>query len=91
MSRPSHNLHRRHLTESQRGLIAGKLANMKTGDNQHGRSEVSPLGETYIPTAQAAEMLNVSKRTAERGRKLALKGIPELAEAAHQRPPPSVP
>lgn len=78
----SHNLHRRHLTESQRGLIAGELANMKTGNPNFAKS---PSGDIEIPTAQAAEMLNVSKRTAERGRKVLRDGIPELADAVREQ------
>jgi hypothetical protein len=53
------NLRRRHLDESQRAMVAAKLATLKRGDNQH-----SPIGETS--QAKAAELLNVGKRSVER-------------------------
>lgn len=52
------NLHRRHLSEAQRSMVAAKIANMKRGDNQHKKEDVE------IPTTsqqQAADMLNVSR------------------------------
>jgi hypothetical protein len=59
----SANLRRRHLSESQRAMVAAKLATLKRGDNQH-----SPIGETSQATA--AELLNVGKRSVERARKV---------------------
>ena len=55
----SANLKRRHLSTSQRAMVAAKLATLERGDNQH-----SPIGETS--QAQAAQLLNVGKRSVER-------------------------
>jgi hypothetical protein len=44
------NLRRRHLSESQRAMVAAKLATLKLGDNQH--SEGLPIG-------RRSELLNV--------------------------------
>ena len=55
------NLHRRHLNESQRAMVAVKLADMDRGANQH-----SPIGETSQQAA--ADLLNVGKRSVERRR-----------------------
>ena len=56
------NLHRRHLNESQRAMVAAKLANMKAGDNQHKVVGQICTTSPSISNASAAEMLNVSKR-----------------------------
>jgi phage N-6-adenine-methyltransferase len=53
------NLHRRHLTESQRGMVAAKLANL--ADGQHTSS--ANLPSLAVSQSDAAELLNVSTRT----------------------------
>jgi ParB-like nuclease family protein len=68
------NLRRRHLDESQRAMVAAKLATLKRGDNQH-----SPIGETS--QAKAAELLNVGKRSVERAAEVRDRGAPELVSA----------
>jgi hypothetical protein len=72
------NLHRRHLSDEQRGMIAARLATMKQGNNQH-----SPNGETS--QAKAAELLKVSKRRVERSHKVMEKGVPDLVDAVERR------
>jgi hypothetical protein len=68
----SHNLRRRHLNESQRAMIAAKLATLRRGDNQH--TEGLPIG-------RSSELLNVSERSIGRAREVLDKGSPELAAA----------
>jgi len=69
------NLKRRHLSESQRAMVAAKLATFKLGDNQH--SEGLPIG-------RASELLNVSERSAARAREVHEHGAPELAQAVER-------
>jgi N6-adenosine-specific RNA methylase IME4 len=68
------NLHRRHLTESQRGLIAARIANMKSGT----RTDLVPIDTTSLDAA--AELMNVGRATAARGKKVLDSGVPELAK-----------
>ena len=72
----SKNLRRRHLDASQRGLIAGRLATLRRGSNQH--SEGLPIG-------RSAKLLTVSERTAARGREVAERAEPELQQAVERR------
>jgi ParB-like chromosome segregation protein Spo0J len=51
------NLRRRHLDESQRAMVAAKLATLKLRDNQH--SEGLPIG-------RSSELLNVGERSVAR-------------------------
>lgn len=54
------NLHRRHLSETQRGMVAAKLANMQQGQ----RTDIQPSANLQnVSQSDAAEMLNVSTRT----------------------------
>jgi len=73
----SKNLHRRHLNETQRGLVAEAIANMNLGDNQH------TTGSANLPThtsqAKAAKQLNVSERTVRTIKEVKRKA-PELME-----------
>src|SRR5262245_17601140 len=71
------NLLRRHLNESQRAMVAAKLATLRRGDNQH-----SPIGETS--QARAAELLNIGKRSVERAREVREHGAPELVQAVER-------
>src|SRR5262249_13857461 len=71
------NLTRRHLNESQRAMVAAKLATLRRGDNQH-----SPIGETS--QARAAEILNVGKRSVERAAEVCDHGAPELIRAVER-------
>jgi N6-adenosine-specific RNA methylase IME4 len=70
----SKNLKRRHLNESQRGMVMARLATLRKGANQH--AEISAPSQ-----AQAAKMLNVSVDTGQFARKVLDKGAPELVAA----------
>jgi ParB-like chromosome segregation protein Spo0J len=69
----SHNLHRRHLNESQRGQVAAKMAKLPRGANQHRPIELPSQKE-------AADMLNVSTNTVKRSKVVLEHGITELAD-----------
>ena len=69
------NLRRRHLNESQRAMVAAKLATFKLGDNQH--SEGLPIG-------RGSELLNVGERTVARAREVQERGVPELVTAVER-------
>jgi hypothetical protein len=68
----SANLHRRHLTESQRALIAARIVTTKLGDNQ--------FNKPGITNKQAAAMLGVSEATVKTAKKVAESAAPEIKE-----------
>jgi ParB-like chromosome segregation protein Spo0J len=72
----SGNLIRRHLDESQRGMVAAKLANLPEG--RPGKT-TPPIGG--VSQDAAAKMLNVGARTAERASRVVKAGTPELQAA----------
>jgi hypothetical protein len=73
----SHNLHRRHLTTSQRSMVAAGIANLQKGDNQHKKEGTS----IDVPSIEsAAKQLNVGKASVERARAVKDKGAPGLAD-----------
>lgn len=73
------NLKRRHLDESQRAMVAAKLANMRLGDNQFKKGGSANL-PTQVSVAQAAELLRVSPRQVTDAKAI-FRDAPEEAEA----------
>jgi hypothetical protein len=71
------NLQRRHLDESQRAMVAAKLANI-TGTGRPTAKIAS--NEAIISQTDAAEMLNVSRASVQRAAKVIKDGVTELAE-----------
>lgn len=84
------NIHRRHLTESQRAMAAAKLANMpahrpvKTANLQTYELPLSELAKAAPPMtsqADAARMLNVSPRSVANAKKVQDEAPEEISRA----------
>ncbi len=70
------NLHRRHLNESQRAMVADKVRNMRQG----ARTDLAPRANLpEVSTKDAAEMLSVSERSVKYAGKVRESAVPELA------------
>ena len=75
------NLRRRHLSESQRGMVAANLANLANGE----RATFANLQSTPpVTQAEAAGMLNVSPRTVAAAVKVRDEAPPEVVEAVQR-------
>ena len=70
----SKNLHRRHLTTSQRSMASGRLANLKKG-----RPQLNVPSGTFR-NEDVAQALNVSARSVLRGRAVIDSGDDELIQ-----------
>ena len=72
----SMNLHRRHLSESQRAMIAARLPAFAPGDSesQKHEGEISPSPFT---TQQAADLMNVNRATVTSAKTVLKDGTPE--------------
>lgn len=69
------NLHRRHLTESQRAMVAARAAGLSVG---------RPAGNSanlHYSIEGAADTVQVSRRSAANGKRVLDKGAPELVAA----------
>lgn len=69
------NLHRRHLNESQRGMVAARIATM-----ERGRPDINASIDA-ITQDDAADMLNVGRATVQRARVVIEEAEPELVQA----------
>ncbi|MFC0243650.1 hypothetical protein [Rhodopseudomonas telluris] len=91
----SKNLRRRHLDESQRAIVAARLANLGVGrpkadsrDDDKAKpfdpapEHIPPIGG--ISARAAAAMVNVSERSVERARAVINDGVEELQHAVEQ-------
>jgi len=71
----SQNLLRRHLTASQRAMVAEKLMSMPSH-----RPEKREQNCSLIRKEEAAQQMNVSERSVQQARKVRTDAIPEVAE-----------
>ncbi len=71
----SKNLHRRHLTESQRAMVAASIVDWERGVNQ------TTGGSANLPTRTAAAKLSISERAVTAARRVRDHGAPELIDA----------
>lgn len=85
----SKNLHRRHLSESQRAMIAARLATMGQGRPSTWRdglddksSNLSNLSD--VKQTDAAEMLSVSRSSVQTAGRVLEHGAPELVQAVEK-------
>lgn len=75
------NLHRRHLSESQRAMVAARLANGSHGGDR--RSD-QVANWQLVSQLQAAELLGVSERSLSRANAVRSQGRPEVVQAVEQ-------
>ncbi len=71
----SANIHRRHLTTSQRAMAAEKIAKLYIGDNQHTKEDAQICAPSQ---GDAAKKLKVSRRSVQSARRIA-EASPEKA------------
>jgi hypothetical protein len=78
----SKNLHRRHLSESQRAMVAARIANLKVGRPvAEDKNSANLQNSRAISLRHAAARLGVSERSAGTARALLDRGAAELVQA----------
>jgi hypothetical protein len=79
MGLDSKNLHRRHLNESQRAMVAAKIVTLKRGGDRRSENFKQPIGG--LIQENAATILNVGTTSTQRAARVRDKGIKELQQA----------
>ena len=76
------NLKRRHLNESQRAMIAARLANMRQG----ARTDLQPSANLpkVVSQSKAADLLSIGERSIRHAKHVLTSGLPELAQAVER-------
>jgi ParB-like chromosome segregation protein Spo0J len=78
----SHNLHRRHLTDSQRAMIAASLATRRPGYGADALrkmgSDLGDIAQIGMTTAQAGQLLAVGESSIKKAKVVRREGTPEL-------------
>lgn len=74
----SANLRRRHLNESQRAMVAAKLANMSVGRPPIKSANLQSLRPPSTSRAEAGRLLNVSERAVNQAAAVRERGTPEI-------------
>lgn len=88
----SRNLHRRHLDESERGMMGARAAVMLDLEAENRRKAGLKRGQQHPPpieangtkgrtSEKAAKLANVSRTTVERAQRVLAKGVQQLADA----------
>lgn len=85
----SHNLHRRHLNESQRAMVASRMAKLTsgnpTGSNQYGTPPIGEVPKDFSISHQdrksVAEKLQVGTSSLDRARRVQRDGADEVVDA----------
>jgi N6-adenosine-specific RNA methylase IME4 len=89
----SKNLHRRHLSESQRAMVAAKLATLEPGRPSLWKKPADLPGSSHVEhadvssgltQAEAAETMHVSERSVRSARKVIEQGDDELVAAVER-------
>ena len=84
------NINRRHMDESQRAMVAAKLANLTDGQRADRRSANLPTlldGTLAVPPVtqpEAARLLNVSERSVRAAREVQREAVPEVQRAVER-------
>lgn len=83
------NLHRRHLNESQRAMVAAEVANRKPGQRgavkpKEGQICTASAESDGVTVSQAADAFSVSPRSIKSASKVKEHGTPELQDAVRE-------
>jgi DNA-directed RNA polymerase subunit F len=78
----SHNLYRRHLTTSQRAMVAAKLSKLKQGGDR--KSEEIKVSNDTLKMDEASKQLNVGRATVARAKQVQEHGSESVKQAVEQ-------